>query len=196
MKTLIVGSSECDPVLLKKYLRWADRSIACDGGYDHFFAIGCAPDVVLGDQDSIQGDIAPDQRYPKEKNFTDLEAAIHLAETDSQHIIILGVTGGRQDHFLNAVMQLFRLDVPIRIIDSQNEIFVKKTSFHFERTDFPYFSLIPLDRMQLTIVGARYPLDQVWVNPYTSRTISNEPRGRVEVSFDSGRLIVILSRDK
>ena len=196
MKTLIVGSSECHPDLLKKYLVWADRSIACDGGYDHFVAIASTPDVVLGDQDSIQADINPDQCYPKEKNFTDLEAAIQLAETDSEDIIILGATGGRQDHFLNAVMQLFRFNVPIRIIDSQNEIYVKKTSFHFERTDFPYFSLIPLDRLQLTIQGAKYPLDQVWVDPYTSLTISNEPRGRVEVGFDGGRLIVILSRDK
>lgn len=196
MKTLIVGSSELDLNLLSDYLTWADETIACDGGFDHFAHLGAVPDVVLGDQDSVKAKIRPTELYAAEKDFTDLEAAIHRAAQASSEIVILGATGGRLDHFLNAVMQLFHYDLPIRLIDHQNEIFVKKTSFSFERTKHKYFSLIPLDEVRLSIRGAKYPLEDVLVSPYSSLTVSNEAGGLVEVTFTEGRVIVVFSSDK
>lgn len=196
MKTLIVASAPLDLTQLRTYHAWADRTIACDGGYDHFEELGIEPDITLGDLDSIAADISPDEHYPTEKDFTDLEAALHLASEESSEIVVLGATGGRQDHFLNAVMQLFQFDLPIRLIDSQNEIFVKKASFQLERTSHKYFSLVPLDPVRLTIRGAKYPLDDVLVNPYSSLTISNEAVGEVEVDLHQGRVIVVLSQDK
>lgn len=194
MKTLIIAASALDLEQLKKWTSWADRTIASDGGYDHAKAIGHTPDMVVGDQDSIRAEIEPEELYPKEKDFTDLEAALAIAVKDSSEIVILGATGGRQDHFLNAIMQLFNYELPIRLIDSQNEIWIERSSFSFE-TDFPYFSLLPLDPLNVSITGAKYELNQRLVDPYQSLTVSNEPRGRVKVEFEQGRVIVVLSKD-
>ena len=94
----------------------------------------------------------------------------------------------------NAIMQLFSYAIPIRLIDDQNEIWVETGAFSFW-SDYPYFSLIPLDPVTLSIRGAKYELTDRLVEPNKSLTISNEPRGRVEVSFRQGRVIVVLSRD-
>jgi thiamine pyrophosphokinase len=193
--SLIVAASTVDPDQLKTWITWADRTIASDGGYDHCRLIGFEPDMVVGDQDSIQADIVAQQTYPREKDFTDLEAALQIAAEVSHEIVVLGATGGRQDHFLNAVMQLFQYDIPIRLIDTQNEIWVEKKPFSFERMDFRYFSLIPLDPVEISLSGAKYNLTKQMIAPYQSLTISNEPRGRVEVDFSDGRIIVVLSRD-
>lgn len=195
MNTLIVAASQVDEEQLRHWIGWADKTIASDGGYDHCRAIGYEPDILVGDQDSIVASTIPTFKYPSEKDFTDLEAALQLAVEESQEIVVLGATGGRLDHFLNAVLQLFQYDLPIRMIDLQNEIWVEKKPFQFERTDFKYFSLVPLDPGYISIRGAKYNLDEEWVEPYQSLTISNEPRGTVEVKFSQSRLIVILSRD-
>jgi len=194
VKTLIIAASKVDQDQLRRLVAWADRTIASDGGYDHAQAIGHRPDIVVGDQDSVQATIEPEELYPQEKDFTDLEAALAIAAKDSDEIIIVGATGGRQDHFLNAIMQLFSYAIPIRLIDDQNEIWVETGAFSFW-SDYPYFSLIPLDPVTLSIRGAKYELTDRLVEPNKSLTISNEPRGRVEVSFRQGRVIVVLSRD-
>ena len=196
MKTLIVAASQLADEQLLAWAGWADRIIAGDGGYDHCRRVGLTPDLVVGDQDSIAQTVVQSEIYPQEKDFTDLEAALKIAAADSREIVILGATGGRLDHFLNAIMQLFQYDLPIRLIDPANEIWVEKKSFSFERTDFKYFSLIPLDEVCLTISGAKYPLTNRRVTPYSSLTISNEPRGPVRVDFSAGRVIVVLSRDE
>lgn len=195
MKTLIVGSSGLDLAQLEEYIAWADYSIACDGGYDHFVRLGKVPDSVIGDEDSVISEVEMQERYPTEKDFSDLEAAIHIAVKSSDDIVILGATGGRQDHFLSAVMQLFLHPQRIRIIDPSNEIWVERQAFRFEAPDYRYFSLFPLDPLVVSIQGAKYELDQVELNPYTSLALSNEPRGEVQVDFDAGRVIVVLSRD-
>lgn len=195
MKTLIVASGPLDRDVLKRQILRADRIIACDGGQDHLEAIGCKADLLIGDFDSIKSTVPGDIHYQAEKDFSDLQAALDIASKDSAHIRVVGATGGRLDHFLSAVMLLFGYEKDIEIIDAQNTVFVRTASFELNKGSYPYFSLIPLDEMIITIRGARYPLQQFTLKPYTSVGLSNEWKEHVSVEFKQGRLIVVLSSD-
>lgn len=85
-----------------------DFVIVCDGGLFHAYAAGIHFDVLLGDFDSWNGAI-PEGDFetitlPKEKDDTDLMYAVKLAFSRGyEHFLLLGVMGGRTDHFLGNI---------------------------------------------------------------------------------------------
>ncbi len=103
MKTLIVlGGAEPSPSLLASQLDWAERVIAVDHGVDCMVAVGCRPDVLVGDLDSVQTPIqkltCPIEQSD-DKYSTDFEKGLRIAGVvDCLHI--LGGLGERTDHLL------------------------------------------------------------------------------------------------
>lgn len=86
--------------------------IAADGGYAKCRALGVAPDLVIGDFDSLG--FAPQEgsvvKLPVEKDVTDLDAAAGLAlERGCTEIRIYGGMGGRPDHTMANYALLARL---------------------------------------------------------------------------------------
>ncbi|MCF7943044.1 MAG: thiamine diphosphokinase [Spirochaetia bacterium] len=84
--------------------------IAADSGYDNAVILGLAPDIVLGDFDSIKhkpvsgSEVIP---FPSDKDYTDTELA--LMELHSRNISIFDMVGGgegRLDHTL-ALLSVF-----------------------------------------------------------------------------------------
>lgn len=80
-----------------------DLLIAADGGYTWLRDLGLTPDLLVGDFDSL-GEV-PDfsgiVRLPKEKDDTDIMAAVRLAmERGYESFRLYGGTGGRFDHTL------------------------------------------------------------------------------------------------
>lgn len=83
--------------------------IAVDGGYAHLEHIGRAPDVAIGDFDSLgyvpQG--VPVERFSANKDASDTELALMWAEGHGYgRIYAFGMLGGRLDHTI-ANMQVF-----------------------------------------------------------------------------------------
>lgn len=86
-------------------LSFADSSaafvIAADGGLSALEAQGVAPDLIVGDFDSLgripRGDHV--LRYPPEKDDTDTMLAVKLGlERGFREFVLYGCTGGRPDH--------------------------------------------------------------------------------------------------
>lgn len=198
MRALIVGSSSVDRELLLHEIEKANLVVCCDGGLHHFLGIDIFPDIVLGDFDSYDGEVPEGAIiYEKEKDFSDLEAALLLCEKKGiKNITILGATGKRLDHFLVALFGLFNRAANVVLKDSRNKIFIKTEDFRLVDEGYPYFSLIPLDETILSIKGAKYDLEQKKVSPGSSITLSNEFKEReVAISFSPCRMIVVLSDD-
>src|SRR5262249_28983478 len=93
----------------------ADVVIAADSGLDHALALGVHVDLVVGDLDSVTAaglDAATAagtavQRHPTDKDATDLELALDAAlERGASVVQVVGVGGGRFDHFLANVLLL------------------------------------------------------------------------------------------
>src|SRR3954470_12794406 len=110
MYAVIVASApELDIAPYMGHIRAADLLIAADGGALPLLRAGIVPQVVIGDMDSISTaglaeleahGVTP-QRFPREKDETDLELALlHTATAGATKIDILGALGGRWDHTL------------------------------------------------------------------------------------------------
>ncbi|HZK09809.1 MAG TPA: thiamine diphosphokinase [Clostridia bacterium] len=191
--TVIIGSAPLEEALLLSYLKEASRIIAVDGGLNHLESVGQKADIVLGDFDSYQGELPHGAKvFSKEKNFTDMQAALALIK--EEETVILGATGGRLDHFLS-VLTLMRGRENIQLIDKQNRIFYRKGSFNLKKEE-GYFSLFPLQDTLITIEGAKYNLDKAHVSSDDSLLLSNEWLGDVTIKTDKGWVLVVLSLDK
>ena len=107
-------------------------TVAADSGVEHALALGRHVDLVVGDFDSadpaaldaaVAGG-AEVRRYPAEKDQSDLELALHAARASgATHVIVVGGSGGRLDHFLANVLLLASpsfadIDIEARLDDT------------------------------------------------------------------------------
>lgn len=101
------------PTKFHESLQQADLVIAADGGANHCAYLDIFPDHVIGDLDSIdpqllgiyQNKNITIQRYPKDKDTTDLELAMDLAlQEGAEEVYLFGVLGKRWDMSLANIM--------------------------------------------------------------------------------------------
>jgi len=87
-----------------------DFIIAADGGCAHLRRWGIAPDFVIGDMDSLAGELpegVPAAIFPSEKNETDMELALQEGlRRGFRRLVLLGACGGRPDHTMANVQLL------------------------------------------------------------------------------------------
>ena len=85
---IVIGGGEAPDVAVVALVPAPICVIAADSGVDHARTLGLAPDVVVGDLDSVSADglawadaLGADiQRHPADKDATDLELALDVAE--------------------------------------------------------------------------------------------------------------------
>ncbi len=91
------------------------RVIAADRGLDHALALGLEVTAAIGDFDSASPEAIARaeragtriERYPTDKNATDLELALDAAlELGPSGILLLAGDGGRLDHLLSTLLLL------------------------------------------------------------------------------------------
>lgn len=211
----VVSGGNIDDMFVNRMLEQEKPEvvIAADKGMDFFYRNQKAPDVIIGDFDSVNSESL---QYFKEqhgvqmielnpmKDDTDTEAAIRYALAHgAEQITLLGATGSRLDHVLGNVELLgigLQAGVPIVMADANNrirmidrEIVLKKEEQHGT-----YVSLIPYTEKaeHLTLRGFKYSLTDATLNGFCSLGVSNEiVDTEAEISFDGGILLVIESRD-
>ncbi len=195
MNVLICGSMPFSEEVIKKYKK-NYYIIAVDGGYDHLIEEGITPDLLIGDFDSIDSKeiLCKTIKYESEKDFSDLEAAIDYSVSNfSGNIDIIGVTGGRIDHFLSAIF-LLRKSERLRIIDKNNTCFYRNGSFELKKQEECYFGIFPINKSIISIKGAKYNIESEEVSLFNSRLISNEFMEDVEIVSDGESIVVITKK--
>jgi thiamine pyrophosphokinase len=189
-----------------------DCLIGADRGAAFLIDNGYAPDLALGDFDSV----LPEQLQrisshssewlafdPIHKDWTDTELAFREAvRRDFKEIIILGALGTRFDHGLGNVhllRQAHEQGCKLTLIDENNEISLCTEAVRLNANSrYPYTSLLPLtpEVTGVTLHGFRYPLNEATLKLGWSLGISNvleADQGTVAVS--TGMLLIIRSRD-
>ena len=134
MRTIIVASGQPNKGdTWRKWVRAGDRIIGADGGAARALAWGLAPDLVIGDLDSLsarqrkalEARGCPFLVHPRAKDDTDLELALtYAAEQGAQEIVILGALGGRLDHTLANLLLLALPQLAgrsVRLVDGLEE---------------------------------------------------------------------------
>jgi len=187
--------------------------IAVDKGLEFLYQHKIKPDVIVGDFDSVSKDIVSQYldredisvySHDSVKESSDTELAIEVAlNLNLKHLLILGATGNRLDHFWGNIQSLtlaLKAGASGIILDSKNKIrlldreFVLKRSEHFGC----YFSLFPLGAPieNLSLQGAKYPLKKERLTPWNSRCISNEIVGEeLRIIFDHGIVVLMETKD-
>jgi thiamine pyrophosphokinase len=183
--------------------------IAADSGLDHAVAAGLKPTVLLGDLDSISAhgkmwayahELEIEQ-YPVDKDATDTDLALRRAASiEASDLLVLGAAGDRFDHTLGtlaalgnptlarfATIRLLLDDVSIHIIHPGRSITVDLPP------EIP-FSLLALHGpcRGIEISGARWPLTDAPLEPSSTRGLSNETTGPLQVSVTDGVLTLVV----
>jgi len=194
-----------EPASARAVAAAADRLLCADGGTRHVLGWGLWPAVVVGDMDSLDGDILRRleaagvrlARHPAHKDATDLELALDLAlDEGATEIIILGALGGRLDQTLANILLLTEprfQRVPLSIQDGSDRLFVGRSPIVLEGKAGDLVSLIPLSPAvsDIRTAGLEYPLAGETLTRGSTRGVSNVMLGEAAtVTFGDGLLLV------
>lgn len=203
MKRIVIfGNGKLHKKFLRE-IRVGDYVIGVDRAAYWLIKHHIMPQVAIGDFDSttkqewehIQKSVNVVKRYPKEKNWTDMELALMFAQDlGIKDVYIFGGTGTRLDHTL-ATLHL--LDNQILVDECNKMRLVGRGKTDIERTSYRYISILPYTKsIMLTLTGFKYNLTRKRLQKGETLGISNElaaPRGTIHIF--SGRAWVIESND-
>lgn len=207
---LVVGAAPvpgCDD-FYRSLLGQAEHVVAADAAGEWCVRLGRVPDLVVGDFDSSADDAerrlaalgAHVERYPADKDLTDLELAVDLAlRRWAQPVTLTAAFSGRLDHTLAALGLVARAGRAARIEEPGWRAW-ECCPDHPLRLDLPAgatYSLIALEPCRgVTAKGGRWELASEELPPLSGRGVSNEAVGvELTVSVDSGSLIVFAIDD-
>jgi thiamine pyrophosphokinase len=180
------------------------RVIAADAGMRHAASIGVVPELWVGDFDSAPKDLPSElagverEKFPVEKDRTDGELAVEAAlARGADALILAGAFGGpRLDHaflHLSLAMKLMETGTNVLLTSGAQEgIPLLTGKNHFRYEDGTVFSVIAFsDLSGVSVTGAKWPLSNVTIAFGSSRTISNEVHGDLDIQIAGGRAMLI-----
>jgi thiamine pyrophosphokinase len=188
-----------------------DVWIAADGGSRHALALGRAPDIVIGDCDSLPPGVEESlrqagsrvNRFPAEKDQTDLELALDYAIREAfDQILIVGGTGGRIDQTLANIALLFRPELAGReacMDDGREELIPVRGSATITGAPGDIVSLIPFggDATGIRTEELAFPLSSETLHLTSSRGVSNRlASAKANIQVEKGYLLCIHTRSE
>lgn len=178
-----------------------DFVIAVDAGFACLEAIDVAPDMAIGDFDSL-GYVPKCRRvsrFPVKKDKSDMELALEKAVSwDHNELVIYGALGARLDHTL-ANLQLFakysEKDCVVTAIaeDYAIRLVTGPDVFELPNIDVGTVSVFSANDTARGVIetGLAYALNDEDLTNRTSRGVSNELTGEpARVAVEEGTLLV------
>ncbi|MBK9926112.1 MAG: thiamine diphosphokinase [Anaerolineales bacterium] len=209
-RIIIFANGDLPDINKVRAILWDDDYIICaDGGARHASSLDLKPALVIGDMDSadsgyiqaLQADGVRIDRYPTDKNETDLELAILKAiELDPKEIVIVAALGGRLDQTLAniALLSDVRLSVfDIRLDDGVEEIFFCRDQAEVKGRSGDIVSLIPWggEVTGVQTENLQWQLKKETLYSEKTRGISNEMLENVaRVKISTGLLLIVHTR--
>lgn len=198
MRALIVlGGDAPGRALLSRCMGESDLTIAADRGLEALDAAGLAPDLLVGDMDSVDPAVlaryegrVPERRLCAVKDDTDGVDALDLAVArGAEEITLLGALGGRLDHALANLMLLVRAHrrgAWAQILTERDRIVRVDGRLSLSGAVGDTVSLLPLGEARgVTLEGFFYPLqDATLTSDYplgVSNVVTGDP-ARVRVT--------------
>jgi thiamine pyrophosphokinase len=206
---IFLNGSLPSPECIRKLISPGDYLIAADGGARHALELGLAPSMVIGDLDSLSDEdrrtlvtSGTDMRvFPRDKNETDFELALHQAVgTGSREILVVAALGGRLDMTLANLALLsdpVLQELDVRVDDGNEQILFTRKHCEIRGIEGDIVSLVPWNGDVTAVVsdGLRWPLRRETLQVHGSRGLSNEMTASLaHVSVETGLLFVIHRR--
>jgi thiamine pyrophosphokinase len=194
---------------VRSILRDDDYIICADGGTRHASSLDLKPALVIGDMDSaessalqtLHADGVLIERYPRDKNETDLELAIQRAiELGPREVVIVAALGGRMDQTLAniALLSDIRLSTfDFRLDDGVEQIFFCRDQAEVKGRSGDIVSLIPWGESVhgVQTQDLKWQLSNETLYPEKTRGISNEMTADMaNIKISSGLLLIVHNR--
>ena len=192
----LLGGGPKEVSCVKRVLKRFPVIVAADGGADFCVEFGLSPEAVIGDMDSISAraaaQLAPGiQHRIAEQDSTDFEKC--LRNIDAPAIVAMGFSGGRLDHELSCCAALTRFpDQRCVLLGREDLCFLAPSSFTIDLPRGTRFSLFPMAPVTGQSRGLKYPIDGIEMEPTGRTGTSNEVKGRVDLTFSSRHMLVLL----
>ena len=194
---------------VRKTLQPGDWLVAADGGLRYLQRLGLKPDILVGDLDSVTAEDVEGlqrlgvriERYPVNKDETDLELALQLAIAEGfRSIRIAAALGGRLDQTLGNLFLLMSptlAEYDVRLEDGRCEVFIIRKEAEIIGRAGDLVSLLPLSgpACGTWTEGLQYPLKGETLFQERTRGISNVMiAGRAQAGLQKGMLLCIHTR--
>lgn len=177
-----------------------DLIIAVDGGAKRFLKAGLAPDLFVGDRDSLDESDLNELKalgcevllFPKEKDEIDTELALRKAiERGAKEIDIFCWMGERLDMLLALMYLMGSFNVKITAKSRKLIVGVVSTELELEANPNEKWSIIPIagDAYGVTLKGFKYEIankNMPCDHPYGVSNIAILPR--VKISVERGKV--------
>ena len=176
--------------------------IGADRGALNAINQGIKLDIAIGDFDStneeefnlIKNNSKKIIKLNSIKDETDTKEALDLVKDYDEIIILGGIKGNRIEHFY-ANLLLFKNYDNLKIIDDNSLIEVKSKSF-IPTLDYKFISIFSLDdNTNISLSGFKYNLDKYDLKINDPLGVSNEIISNPYVEINSGKLLIIYSKD-
>lgn len=178
-----------------------DLVIAADGGHDTLLRLGIAPDLILGDMDSVIAPADGVERvvYPVRKDETDSFLAYREGvRRGYTEFMLYGCTGGRDDHTLaNYALLVYARAVGHRatlVGERCHAIALINESVTVEGEERAHLSVFAYggEASGVSIKGAEYEADGISLSPVYPLGVSNRfLSSPITVSVSDGTLLLL-----
>lgn len=200
---VIVGAGELEGAVIRR--RESDLVIAADGGLKYLERAGIAPDIALGDFDSLgyRPNLPEVIYHPPEKDDTDTMLAVRegFARGFDTFVIYAGL-GGRLDHTVANLQTLaFIAENGGRgylVGGASVSTALKDSSIAFGADERGMISVFCMGEKAegVTISGLKYEVENAELIPYLPLGASNEFTGRpAKIEVKHGTLLVMWQQD-
>ena len=200
---VIVGAGELEDAVIRR--REGDLVIAADGGLKYLERAGIAPDIALGDFDSLgyRPNLPEVIYHPPEKDDTDTMLAVRegFARGFDTFVIYAGL-GGRLDHTVANLQTLaFIAENGGRgylVGGASVSTALKDSSIAFGADERGMISVFCMGEKAegVTISGLKYEVENAELVPYLPLGASNEFTGKpAKIEVKHGTLLVMWQQD-
>jgi thiamine pyrophosphokinase len=206
---LLANGELLAPAYARSLIQDSDMIIVVNGGTGLAWELKIVPDLLIGDTDSLalplqdwlaQHCVAR-HTYPADKDFTDLELALHhVISLGIAHLLFLGLAGKRTDHMLAnfSLLALAReAQIQAEVVVGQEHIYLVYDELELTGKVGQTISLLPWGGnavgvrtrgMKWELHGEKLPFGRV-------RGMSNIMRhNKVHISLSEGMLLVVHQR--
>ncbi|MBW3605808.1 MAG: thiamine diphosphokinase [Actinobacteria bacterium] len=204
---VVVGGDPVDRAMAGE-LPTFDYVIAADSGLHAAQRLGLRADLLIGDLDSVDRELADGlgvkiERHPRAKDQTDIVLALERAcDAAADRVVVVSGGGGRLDHALANVLVLASpryAHLQVRAHVGRARVDVVWSQLTMTGDPGAVVSLFAVDgpAIGVTTDGLRYHLDDAVLESLSSRGVSNEfVGGPASVAVADGTLLVVRPGDE
>ncbi len=183
----------------------AEHVVCCDSAAERLLAYGREPDAVVGDMDSLPPSVRKRlggriHAVPEQDDNDLAKAFRHALAQGWRNLVVLGATGGREDHTLGNIAWLADFAAQAETVEMVTDYGVFRAYWppiaRFDTApgmQVSIFGFDPTDPVNGT--GLVYPVENLKLTRWWTAALNEAVADRVELTFAQGPLIVFTTHE-